>query len=419
MALPTDAISMSQVNTELGLGLKASISLGQANVRFLAGREGAGTRISMSDLRGKSSISPNNLYSLPKTLQGTAVISNNAFFIEYEEDIFNNVPAFTLGGSSVTSNNDFFVEYNRQFANPSFTLDGSQVTSNNAFFIEYEEDITNSPTFTLDGTSVTSNNDFFIEYEEDITNSPIFTLGSTSVTSGATFFTEYEEDITNSPTFTLGGTAVESINTPVVPAGPTIGDSYEGGFYAGDYVLEGQTYELIMGPRSEAFRTGSTSGAMFGVANTNILSASETDGLYSTNVVGRYGFTSPNTNSHYYKIRDKTINGKTGWYYPSKAELEVALANLHPTTTTNPLFQEGGSESLRSSPNSAATGYFTSSVRPIYNTSTFTFQYYLWGAEIDLGSAPGWSMYSPIIPSSSFDEFLWHLRPMRRVLKVT
>lgn len=54
MVLPTGTISMSQVNTELGLSATALISLNQAAVRTLAG-VASGT-ISMNDLRGKSSI---------------------------------------------------------------------------------------------------------------------------------------------------------------------------------------------------------------------------------------------------------------------------------------------------------------------------------------------------------------------------
>lgn len=55
MALPTGTISMSDVNVELGRPWNATISLGDAEVRSLAGRPSGA--ISMADLRGKSSMS--------------------------------------------------------------------------------------------------------------------------------------------------------------------------------------------------------------------------------------------------------------------------------------------------------------------------------------------------------------------------
>jgi hypothetical protein len=59
----------------------------------------------------------------------------------------------------------------------------STIISNNVFFIEYEEDITNAPTITISGSSIISNNIFFVEYEEDITNSPTFTITGTAIKS--------------------------------------------------------------------------------------------------------------------------------------------------------------------------------------------------------------------------------------------
>ena len=69
MALPsTGPISMSQVRTELGLS--GSISLGQSEVRALAGRSSGS--ISMSHLRGKSAVNwEGTLNNLPSTMTHT------------------------------------------------------------------------------------------------------------------------------------------------------------------------------------------------------------------------------------------------------------------------------------------------------------------------------------------------------------
>ena len=63
------------------------------------------------------------------------------------------------------------------------TIGASTLISNRAFFIEYEEDITNAPAITISGTSIISNKTFFIEYEEDITNTPTFTITGTAIRS--------------------------------------------------------------------------------------------------------------------------------------------------------------------------------------------------------------------------------------------
>lgn len=79
MALPTGRISKSQVNIELAFSTSARISLGNAGPRQLAGKPAVGSRISMSDLRGKSadSISPTmNITVSPATV----TIGNTATF---------------------------------------------------------------------------------------------------------------------------------------------------------------------------------------------------------------------------------------------------------------------------------------------------------------------------------------------------
>jgi hypothetical protein len=69
------------------------------------------------------------------------------------------------------------------------TSGASTLISNRAFFIEYEEDITNAPAITISGSSIISNKTFFVEYEEDITNSPTLTITGTAITSNRALLT--------------------------------------------------------------------------------------------------------------------------------------------------------------------------------------------------------------------------------------
>jgi hypothetical protein len=78
MALPVspNAISLNQVNTELGLTATATISMNDAAVRTLAGVGGSGTTISMSNLHGKSNYINVNTYSFTGSDQSFTVPSS-------------------------------------------------------------------------------------------------------------------------------------------------------------------------------------------------------------------------------------------------------------------------------------------------------------------------------------------------------
>ena len=77
---PGSSLSLSQVNTEILVSSTATISLNDANVRFVAGRQTAGSSVSFSDLGGKSYVIAANSgiltsgssYTLPAT-SGTSI----------------------------------------------------------------------------------------------------------------------------------------------------------------------------------------------------------------------------------------------------------------------------------------------------------------------------------------------------------
>ena len=168
-------------------------------------------------------------------------------------------------------------------------------------------------------------------------------------------------------------------------------------------------YFLILSDKVYEERAGGVSGALYGVSNYKLY-VSDTDGLSATNWIAfpTTVQTRANTNSFYYKVRQKNISGTTDWYYPSRAELETIVQNLYPTTTSATLFKTGGSQALGTS---NPTGYWTSSIRPIYNYPS-GFSWYLWASETKYGGG----MYSPPYGSNN-QEYLFYFRPIRRVRK--
>jgi hypothetical protein len=89
MALPVGQISLSEVNTELGISPASTlITMNDAAVRTLAGVGGSGTVISMSNLQGKS-----NVVSIPLTIAAPA----------YNYDVYTNRgPTYSPGNSNIT-----------------------------------------------------------------------------------------------------------------------------------------------------------------------------------------------------------------------------------------------------------------------------------------------------------------------------
>lgn len=96
MTLPAsgNTISLSQVNTELGRGSTANISMNETAVRSLFGKPGSGNTISMSDGWGKSNIT----ISLPALgVYGTAYPGETA----YAELIFSSNGDIGSGTSNI------------------------------------------------------------------------------------------------------------------------------------------------------------------------------------------------------------------------------------------------------------------------------------------------------------------------------
>jgi hypothetical protein len=107
---------------------------------------------------------------------------------------------------------------------------------------------------------------------------------------------------------------------------PTIGSSYEGGFFAGQISTAGNgvaDYNLVVSPRS----SGDDSKSYGNVATAG------TDSV----IDGPGNSSAMNSASHPAAqfCEGLTIGGFSDWYMPAKNELEVCYYNLKPTTLNN------------------------------------------------------------------------------------
>jgi hypothetical protein len=120
---------------------------------------------------------------------------------------------------------------------------------------------------------------------------------------------------------------------------PEIGDSYEGGYFAGliSHTADGNaTHGLIVAPRA----TGATGGSYTLTTNlqwktTNTTTADTTspfDGAANTAAMVTAGIASHPAAEF---CVDLTIDGYSDWYLPARYELDIAYENLKPTTNSN------------------------------------------------------------------------------------
>lgn len=112
-------------------------------------------------------------------------------------------------------------------------------------------------------------------------------------------------------------------------AAPNIGDSYEGGYYAGEISTSGNgvaTHRLVIAPKS----SGQNNSKQWKTSNTS------TSGTSSV-IDGPTNSSNMNNASHPAAqfCEDLTIGSYSDWYMPAKNELEVCYYNLKPTTTNN------------------------------------------------------------------------------------
>lgn len=151
-------------------------------------------------------------------------------------------------------------------------------------------------------------------------SSPI-TVSGLSATTSYTFTVTATNSVGTGP----ASSASNSITTPAAPPS-TIGQSYGGGYYAGQIgVSSTATHYLIVGPVASAQSTKQWKTTKTATTGT------------SSYIDGPTNSSNMNNASHPAAefCEALTIGGYSDWYMPARNELEVCYYNLKPNTTTN------------------------------------------------------------------------------------
>jgi len=118
-----------------------------------------------------------------------------------------------------------------------------------------------------------------------------------------------------------------------LPTGPAIGDSYEGGYFAGyiSHTADGvATHALIVAPAA----TGATGTGYTLTTKKQWQSSSSTTGATST-YDGDANTALMTSSPAADFCTGLTIGVYSDWYLPARYELDIAYENLKPTTATN------------------------------------------------------------------------------------
>ena len=311
MTLPTGAIAMSDVNTELGQGSTTTISLNDTNVRNIAGIPSGA--ISMNDLRGKSAstygtLSPNLTTiaeggSVTFTLSGGTGIPNGTYYwrVDYLTNIDSADFVSVSGSFSITNNtgsfavttvNDTILEGNGTFRAVIGVSSGVPVVAVASSTVT----VTETTTFTASanitsvyryGSILPADNQRTVTHRLDMTQVPVGTTIYTKIVSvsGVISFsgTNNSGDIENAQTgsFSTQGTTASGYFTHTV-----ITTQYDNGAtvasksYRVEYYLDAGLTNLIATGPTITIRAAPTYSLSF--SPTSINEGSKTTGTITT-----------------------------------------------------------------------------------------------------------------------------------------
>lgn len=152
----------------------------------------------------------------------------------------------------------------------------------------------------------------------------------------------------------IPGSAVPILMPVAAGGGLTIGQAYQGGYYAGTITYQPEswlgggtpTYNLIIAPKStgEALTTKQfkTSRTLDGVFQTSSSNASAWDGYHNT-YTSAVGSSSSHPAANY--CQGLSVGGFSDWYLPSIEEIGLIFSNLQYL----PDWDTGGGEELKQS----------------------------------------------------------------------
>jgi len=158
--------------------------------------------------------------------------------------------------------------------------------------------------------------------------------------------------------YTLGiGIDARAIRREYANAPVAIGASFGGGYFAGQYVDGGVTYNLIVAPKATGqYNPSGTNPDQ--IQYKTSASSDAPSATFQNEVYGAGATTAGNDASHpmFQWAKGLTIATLSDWYIPAKNELNILYYNLGPSFTTATAFQAGGTEAFAT----ASNGYWSS-----------------------------------------------------------